>query len=414
MSKTQVNEPTVEAFESRLAELQRTQPPLDLTRGKPAPEQLALSDELDGILGGDYRLEDGTDARNYGGLRGIPEARRLGAQLLGTDPENIIVSGNSSLQAMQLVIDTAMHYGLCGQRFSELGSAHAVVPVPGYDRHFALTESFDIEMFPVPITTTGPDMDTLEETIRSDAQCRFLWCVPKYSNPTGCIYDPDTVDRIAALPKKARGPLLILWDNAYAVHDLDFPAAELAPILASARKHGTDNNIIMFASTSKITFAGGGIAFIGGSENTLNAIESRLAVMTIGPDKVNQLRHAKFLNGRLDDHMAAHARILKPKFETVDYCLQKHLGDRDLATWTQPGGGYFVTLTTAPGLASQIVAMAAAAGVALTPAGATFPYGHDPDDCVIRIAPTFASVDEIETAIEILAVCLELLVRRSS
>ncbi|MFP6797349.1 MAG: aminotransferase class I/II-fold pyridoxal phosphate-dependent enzyme [Pseudomonadales bacterium] len=414
MSKTQVNEPTVEAFESRLAELQRTQPPLDLTRGKPAPEQLALSDELDGILGGDYRLEDGTDARNYGGLRGIPEARRLGAQLLGTDPENIIVSGNSSLQAMQLVIDTAMHYGLCGQRFSELGSAHAVVPVPGYDRHFALTESFDIEMFPVPITTTGPDMDTLEETIRSDAQCRFLWCVPKYSNPTGCIYDPDTVDRIAALPKKARGPLLILWDNAYAVHDLDFPAAELAPILASARKHGTDNNIIMFASTSKITFAGGGIAFIGGSENTLNAIESRLAVMTIGPDKVNQLRHAKFLNGRLDDHMAAHARILKPKFETVDRCLQKHLGNRDLATWTQPGGGYFVTLTTAPGLASQIVAMAAAAGVALTPAGATFPYGHDPDDCVIRIAPTFASVDEIETAIEILAVCLELLVRRSS
>ena len=182
----------------------------------------------------------------------------------------------------------------------------------------------------------------------------------------------------------------------------------------SAPVHFADNNIIMFASTSKITFAGGGIAFIGGSENTLNAIESRLAVMTIGPDKVNQLRHAKFLNGRLDDHMAAHARILKPKFETVDRCLQKHLGNRDLATWTQPGGGYFVTLTTAPGLASQIVAMAAAAGVALTPAGATFPYCHDPDDCVIRIAPTFASVDEIETAIEILAVCLELLVRRSS
>ena len=414
MNNNSVNTQTVGALESRWDELQRNPLTLDLTRGKPAPEQLALSDALDGILSGDYQLEDGTDARNYGGLRGIPEARRLGAQLLGTDPENIIVCGNSSLQAMQLVIDTAMRYGLCDERFSALGSAHAVVPVPGYDRHFALTESFDIEMIPVPMTTTGPDMDTLEETIRSDSQCRFLWCVPKYSNPTGCIYDPATVDRIAALPNKAHGPLLILWDNAYAVHDFNFPKADLAPILSSARKHGTDDSIIMFASTSKITFAGGGIAFIGGSETTLNAVEARLAVMTIGPDKVNQLRHAKFLNGRVDDHMAAHARILKPKFETVERSLQTHLGNRDLATWTRPEGGYFVTLSTAPGFATQVVAMAATAGVVLTPAGATFPYGHDPEDSVIRIAPTFASNDEIEKAIEILAVCLELSMRRSS
>lgn len=414
MSKNSVHARTPEALESRLDELRRIPLKLDLTRGKPAAEQLALSDALDGILDGDYRLEDGTDARNYGGLRGIPEARRLGAQLLGTDPENVIVCGNSSLQAMQLVIDAAMHYGLRGKRFSALGSASAVVPVPGYDRHFALTESFGIEMIPVPMTATGPDMDALEETVCSDTQCRFLWCVPKYSNPTGCIYDPDTVDRIASLPNKAQGPLLILWDNAYAVHDFDFPTAELAPILTAAREHGTDDSVIMFASTSKITFAGGGIAFIAGSEATLNAIETRLAVITIGPDKVNQLRHAKFLNGRVEDHMAAHARILKPKFETVERCLQKHLGNRDLATWTQPEGGYFVTLTTPPGFATQVVAMAATAGVVLTPAGATFPYGHDPEDSVIRIAPSFASNDEIESAIEVLAVCLELSVRRSS
>ncbi len=414
MSENSVNARTREALESRLHELQQRPLKLDLTRGKPAAEQLALSDPLDGILEGNYRLEDGTDARNYGGLRGIPEARRLGANLLETDPENVIVCGNSSLQAMQLVIDAAMHYGLCGTPFSTLGAASAVVPVPGYDRHFSLTESFDIEMIPVPMTATGPDMDVLEETVCSDTQCRFLWCVPKYSNPTGCIYDPDTVDRIASLPNKAQGPLLILWDNAYAVHDFDFPKAELAPILANARKHGTEDSVIMFASTSKITFAGGGIAFIAASETTLNAIEARLAVITIGPDKVNQLRHAKFLNGRVKEHMVAHAQILKPKFETVERCLQKYLGNRDLATWTKPRGGYFVTLSTPAGFATQVVAMAATAGVVLTPAGATFPYGHDPEDSVIRIAPSFASNDEIETAIEVLAVCLELSVRRSS
>ena len=353
MSKTSVNHESVGVLESRLEALRQHSLNLDLTRGKPSPEQLALSDSLDGILDGDYRLENGTDARNYGGLRGIPEARRLGAQLLETDPENIIVCGNSSLQAMQLVMDTAMNYGLFHERYSELGSTRAVVPVPGYDRHFTLTESFGIEMISVPMTATGPDMDALEEVIGSDTQCRFLWCVPKYSNPTGCVYDPDTVNRIAALPSKAPGPLLVLWDNAYATHDLDFPKKELAPILTFARDHRTEDSIIMFASTSKITFAGGGIAFIGGSENTLKAIEARLEVMTIGPDKVNQLRHAKFLNGRLEDHMAAHARILKPKFEALERCLQQQLGNRGLATWTRPEGGYFVALSTPPGFAHR-------------------------------------------------------------
>ncbi|MDC0237986.1 aminotransferase class I/II-fold pyridoxal phosphate-dependent enzyme [Gammaproteobacteria bacterium] len=414
MSKTSVNHESVGVLESRLEALRQHSLNLDLTRGKPSAEQLALSDSLDGILDGDYRLENGTDARNYGGLRGIPEARRLGAQLLETDPENIIVCGNSSLQAMQLVMDTAMNYGLFHERYSELGSTRAVVPVPGYDRHFTLTESFGIEMISVPMTATGPDMDALEEVIGSDTQCRFLWCVPKYSNPTGCVYDPDTVNRIAALPSKAPGPLLILWDNAYATHDLDFPKKELAPILTFARDHRTEDSIIMFASTSKITFAGGGIAFIGGSENTLKAIEARLEVMTIGPDKVNQLRHAKFLNGRLEDHMAAHARILKPKFEVLERCLQQQLGNRGLATWTRPEGGYFVALSTPPGFAHRVVTMAASAGVALTPAGATFPYGHDPEDSVIRIAPTFASTSEIETAIKVLAVCLELSIRTGS
>ena len=411
MSKTSVNEESVGVLESRMKAFRQHSLNLDLTRGKPSPEQLALSDSLDGILDGDYRLENGTDARNYGGLRGIPEARRLGAQLLETDSDNVIVCGNSSLQAMHLVMDTAMNHGLFHERYSDLGPTRAVVPVPGYDRHFTLTESFGIEMISIPMTATGPDMDALEEVIASDTQCRFLWCVPKYSNPTGCVYDPDTVNRIAALPSKAPGPLLILWDNAYAVHDFDLPKKELAPILTFARDHRTEDSVIMFASTSKITFAGGGIAFIGGSRNTLQAIESKLEVMTIGPDKVNQLRHAKFLNGRLEDHMAAHARILKPKFDAVERCLQQHLGNRDLATWTRPEGGYFVALSTPPGFSNQVVAMAATAGLALTPAGATFPHGHDPEDSVIRIAPTFASTSEIETAIEVLAVCLELSIR---
>ena len=403
---------TRQALEQEFQALRGANLALDLTRGKPAPEQLDLANALDGQLAGDYRAEDGTDVRNYGLLRGIPEARRLGARFLDLRPEEVIAGGNSSLTLMFHVLDAAMNAGLLGPPWREAGTPKAICPVPGYDRHFTLADALGMELETVPMAAAGPDMDAVEALVANDDAVRCIWCVPKYANPTGCVYSPETVQRLAELPAKAARPFLVLWDNAYAVHDFEFPAARLEPILPLARAAGAADGIAMFASTSKVTFATGGIAFLGGTEAFLAAMERRLSILMIGADKVNQLRHARFLEGRLEEHMRAHANLVRPKFEAVQRGLERGLAGTDLATWTRPRGGYFVSLDTRPGLASGTVALAKELGVALTPAGATFPHGVDPEDRNIRIAPTFATLAEVEAGVEVLALCIRLAAAR--
>ncbi len=385
---------------------------LDLTRGKPGWDQIDLSNEIDGILEGDYMASDGTDVRNYGGgLRGIPEIRAIGTQLLNLDASQIIAGGNSSLQLMHLSIDTAMHYGLAGNPLKQLDSVTAICPVPGYDRHYTLTESFGIRMVNVPICDSGPNMNEVERLVQTDDSCCFIWCVPKYSNPTGCIYSPEVVERIASLPnlkpQSALNPFYVLWDNAYEMHDFGTPA-KLESLYEHAISQGTEDRMVIFGSTSKITFAGAGVGFVGGSDAILESLEKRLSVMTVGPDKVNQLRTARFLQRGLSQHMEHHAEVIRPKFEAVQRGLDRDLGNTNLAQWTNPQGGYFVSLDTKPNLARKVVARAATAGLILTPAGATYPYGKDSNDCNIRIAPTLVSVEEIEKAIAILTICVKL------
>ena len=405
---------TDETLEAQFQTLRGANLALDLTRGKPAPEQLDLANALDGYLAGDYRAEDGTDVRNYGVLRGIPEARALGARFLDVAPEKVIAGGNSSLTLMFHVLDAAMNAGLNGAPWRDAGVAKAICPVPGYDRHFTLADALGMELVTVPMTDAGPNMDAVEELAAADDAVRSIWCVPKYANPTGCVYSPDTVRRLAALPAKVKQPFLVLWDNAYAVHDFEFPAARLEPILPLARAAGTEDRIALFASTSKVTFATGGIAFLGGAEPFLAAMEKRLSILMIGADKVNQLRHARFLGERLEERMQRHAALVRPKFEAVQRGLENGLAGTDLATWTRPRGGYFVSLDTRPGLASRTVALAKELGVALTPAGATFPHGHDPEDRNIRIAPTFATLAEVEAGIDVLTLCIRLAAARQA
>ena len=381
---------------------------LDLTRGKPAPDQLDLSNALDGILDGDYMSASGIDARNYGDLRGLPEARELGAEILGLDAEQIIADGPSSLTLMYQVMDAAFHYGLSGPAWADEPPVKAICSVPGYDRHFTITESFGVEMINVPMTAAGPDMDRVEALVDADPSIKCIWCVPKYSNPSGCVYSPETVRRIAALANRASAGFIVLWDNAYAVHDFEFPPVILDDVLARAEACGTADNVVVFGSTSKITFAGGGVSFVAGSPKTLDRLEARLSVMLIGHDKVNQLRHARLLCGRVEAHMRAHADLVRPRFEAVDRILHASLDGLGIAEWSRPRGGYFIVLDTIPGLAAEVVDLAGRAGVRLTPAGATHPYGRDPDDKTIRLAPTFAALEEVEAATEVLALCIRL------
>lgn len=388
---------------------------LDLTRGKPSVDQLELSRALDGILGGDYRLADGSDARNYGSLLGIPEARALGAQMLETDAARVIAGGNSSLSLMYLVVETALRVGLWGAGSAWLGEATAAVrpvkflcPVPGYDRHFAVCEALGIEMVSVPMTEQGPAMDDVEHLVAADPSIKGIWCVPKYSNPTGCVYSDVVTERIARLPKRAGRHFLIMWDNAYAVHDLEFPAPRLQNLVPLLTREQTADHAVLFASTSKITFAGAGVAFLASSTPIVKALERQMSAMTIGPDKVNQLRHVRFLAGRLDEHMRQHAQLLRPKFAAVLERLDQTLDGLGIATWTRPKGGYFISFNTLPGIAKRVVARARAAGVTLTPAGATYPYGADPNDSNIRIAPTFPTLADVEAATDVFTLCVEL------
>ncbi len=385
---------------------------LDLTRGKPSTEQLCLSDTLDGILKGNYCTANGTDVRNYGGLDGIEEMRQLGADILGVEPTEVLAGGNSSLTLMFQAMQHAVQYGFAGEEsaWKNTTGAKFLCPVPGYDRHFTVCEQLGIEMITVPMTATGPDMDEVEAMIAHDKRIKGMWCVPKYSNPTGVVYSDETVERIAKLGNIASSDFKVFWDNAYAVHDLSETPQTLASIMDYCRQHGTEDSVLQFASTSKITLAGAGVAFMAGSQANLASFKKALGTSTIGPDKVNQLRHARFFPdmATVNKHMQKHAAIIKPRFSSVLRHLENAFANSELGHWENPKGGYFISFDTRPGLAKTVVMMAKEAGVVLTPAGATFPYGNDPEDCNIRIAPTVPSVEEVDGAMKVFVNCVRL------
>lgn len=384
---------------------------LDLTRGKPSSEQLNLSDALDGILAGNYKASDGTDTRNYGGLDGLPEAKQLGANLMGVDASDVLVGGNASLALMFHAMLTANNFGLTGadSAWVKEGKVKFICPVPGYDRHYTVCEQLNIEMINVNMTATGPDMDAVEALVKADSSIKGMWCVPKYSNPTGVIYSDETVDRIAALGKIAGANFRVFWDNAYSVHDLG-AFKPLASIKDACTKHGTEDSVLQFGSTSKITHAGGGVAFMAASKANLAGFQKALGTSTIGPDKVNQLRTVALLPNKdaLLNHMQKHAEILAPRFAAVLESLAANFGDNDMGTWETPEGGYFVSFDTRPGVAVAAAKLAAEAGVKLTPAGATFPYGKDPEDRNIRIAPSVPTLPEVVEAMKVFVVCVKL------
>ena len=384
---------------------------LDLTRGKPSPEQLALSDDLDTVLGGQYVLDDGTDVRNYGGLTGIREARRLGAELFGVSEELVIAGGNASLTFMHQYLSHALFHGALGAGTAwrdEGEQLKFLCIVPGYDRHFTITADLGFEMINVRMLETGPDMDEVERRVREDPLIKGIWCVPKYQNPTGHTFSDEVVERFARLGTIAGPHFRIMWDNAYAVHDLSDDGDSLADLMDACEAAGTADSVVMLASTSKITRAGAGIAFLACSADNLHHFTKRLSVQTIGPDKVNQLRHVRFLKDRqgIETHMQRHADIVRPKFEAVLEHLASGLDG--VATWTRPRGGYFVSVDVPSGTAANVVRLAGEAGVKLTPAGSTFPLGHDPDDSNIRLAPTYPSLAELNQAMPVFVTAIKL------
>ncbi|MEQ8322654.1 MAG: aminotransferase class I/II-fold pyridoxal phosphate-dependent enzyme [Rhodospirillales bacterium] len=395
---------------ARMEQLRGRNLSLDMTRGKPSPEQLSLSDDLlVAVQPGETLGEDGTDLRNYGGLAGIPEARRLFAEFLGTVPEQIIIGGNSSLSMMWDVLSNAMSYGMAdGEGPWRDQSPKFICPVPGYDRHFAICERLGIEMITVDMTPEGPDMDAVRALIADDASVKGIWCVPKYSNPSGETYTDETVEALATMPAAA-ADFRIMWDNAYAVHHLGDGPASLSDILAACEKAGNPNRAIVLGSTSKMTHAGAGVAMLASSPDNIKDHLDKISYAMIGPDKINQLRHVRFfkdMNGILA-HMQKHAEIVAPKFAAVEDALEKNLGGSGLATWTKPEGGYFISVDVLDGCASEVIARCADAGVKITPAGATYPYGKDPFDRNIRIAPTLPGIDEIKIAMTVLTAAIE-------
>ncbi|MEC8256116.1 MAG: aminotransferase class I/II-fold pyridoxal phosphate-dependent enzyme, partial [SAR324 cluster bacterium] len=383
---------------------------LDLTRGKPAMEQLDLADELDGILKGNYLASDGTDTRNYGGLKGLPEARNLGAEWLGLAQEEIIVSGNSSLSLIYQVLHVGAHYGFGTTPWLQQSSPPEFLAiVPGYDRHFGICEKLGIKMVNIPMNADGPDMEMVEAQVRRP-QVKGIWCVPKYSNPTGNIYSAEVVDRFARLGNQAAPDFRIMWDNAYAVHDHHPHATELTNLMELCRLQGTEDSVFMMGSSSKVTLAGAGISFLGGSKSNLDYFLQQMACWTIGPDKVNQLRHTRLLPdlAATKKHMLRHAEITRPKFELVLTKLAESFSGLEMGTWIRPEGGYFVSFDSLPGHAKEIVRLAGEAGVKLTPAGSTFPYGVDPEDKNIRLSPTFPTLSDLSAAMEVFVNCVQL------
>lgn len=399
-------------LESQYARFQAAKLSLDLTRGKPNSAQLDLSNRLDGILDGQYKGADGTDSRNYGGLDGQSEARALFCQMLGVKPEETLIGGNASLTLMFQTLNYAHNFGVrgAGSAWNKEGKIKFLCPVPGYDRHFGICEELGIEMIPVAMDDNGPDMDQVEALVKADKLIKGIWCVPRFSNPSGIVYSDQVVERIAKLAKIAGPNFRIMWDNAYCIHAFHDDAQPLANVMDLARKHGTEDSLLIFGSTSKITFAGAGLAFMGASVENLKHFKKHLGIITIGPDKVNQLRHVKFFGDHagLLDHMRKHAELLKPRFDAVIEHLDKGLKNTDMGSWTVPEGGYFVSFDSRSGLAKEIVRLADAVGVKLTPAGATFPYGKDPADRNIRLAPSFPTLADINKAMEVFVVCVQL------
>ena len=411
-----MTETNISALRRRYEEIKSKNYALDLTRGKPGKAQLDLSMGMLDVVknSDDCSAEDGLDCRNYGLLDGLPEAKRLFSELLSIPAENILVAGNSSLNLMYDCIIRAMHFGVYGSErpWGREDVVKFLCPVPGYDRHFAICESLGIEMIPVPTTADGPDMDIVEKLVSEDASIKGIWCVPKYSNPSGITYSDEVVRRFAALKPKAPD-FRIFWDNAYAVHDL-YPdrRSELLDIFTEAKKHGSksENMIMYFASTSKITFPGSGVAIMAASRDNLEQIKQLMFYQTIGYDKINQMRHVKYFGSAdgIRRHMEEHAKILRPKFEIVCDMLERELGGLGIADWTPPLGGYFVSLDVQPGHARRVYELCRDAGVKLTEAGATYPYHRDPEDKNLRIAPTFPNNDDLKTAMEILCLCVKL------
>lgn len=384
---------------------------LDLTRGKPAPAQLDLSNELLTLPGeGVYKSADGTDLRNYGGL-GIPEISKIFAPGLQVPAERLLPLGNSSLTLMHDTIVHALLSGVPGgtARWADGERVAFLCPVPGYDRHFAVCERFGIEMIQVPMTGEGPDMDVVERLVAEDATIKGMWCVPKYSNPSGISYSDEVVRRLARM-RTAAPDFRIFWDNAYVVHDLYETSDPLLNVLRVAAEAGNPNRPLVFGSTSKISLAGAGVAAMAASSANVADAKRHLGIQTIGPDKVNQLRHVRFFRDMagVQAHMAKHAALLRPRFEAVDRVFARELGGREIATWTKPRGGYFVSLDTLDGCASDVVRLADAAGVKLTPAGSTYPLRRDPNDRNLRVAPSLPPVDQVELAMEVVAVCVQL------
>lgn len=382
---------------------------LDMTRGKPCNEQLDLSLGLLDCLGREYKAADGTDCRNYGVVEGLPEARALFAELLEVQPAEVVVGGNSSLALMHDVIVQALLKGTTGGAAWHGQRPKFLCPSPGYDRHFAICERYDIEMVPVAMRDDGPDMDEVERLVSGDARVKGMWCVPRYSNPGGVVYAKQVVERLAVMPCAA-ADFRILWDNAYAVHHLVDDPPPLANLLAACAAAGNPDRAIVFTSTSKITFAGAGVAALAASAANVRHIVAGLSIQTIGHDKLNQLRHARFFGNAagVAAQMKKHAAILKPKFDAVTAILAERLGGKGVATWSDPQGGYFVSLDTPDGCASRVVRMAEEAGVKLTKAGATYPYGKDPRDRNIRLAPSFPPLAQVRQAMELVAICVEI------
>ena len=403
-----------QSLEQAYADYQKMDLSLNMARGKPAPAQLDLANDLLTAVSADELVDEisGLDTRNYGGLDGIPEAKELIASMVDAKADQVIVFGNSSLNTMYDQVARGMLTGYCGETpWCKLPEVKWICPVPGYDRHFAVTEHFGIRMINVPMSEDGPDMDMVEELVK-DPAVKGMWNVPKYSNPQGYVYSEEVTRRIANL-KPAAKDFRVFWDNAYCVHHLyaeDEKRGHLLNILDLCEKAGNPDLVFEFVSTSKVSYAGGGIAGIVTSENNKKDILASMTVQTIGYDKVNQLRHARFFdNGALvEQHMMKHASILRPKFELVEDKFSKNLAGLGVGSWTKPLGGYFVTYTTLPGCATRTIQLAKEAGVVMTGAGAPFPYHKDPEDSTIRVSPSYPSLEELGQALDVFAVCVKL------
>lgn len=386
---------------------------LNMARGLPSAEQLDMEADFFDTLHpeSDFYSEAGIDCRNYGELTGITEARKLMADMMEVSPEEVIVFGNSSLNIMYDTVCRSVVLGVCGSTpWCKLDKVKFLCPVPGYDRHFAITEQFGIEMINIPLHNDGPDMDMVEEYVNNDPAVKGIWCVPKYSNPSGITYSDEVVRRFASL-KPAAEDFRIYWDNAYTIHHLyNGKEAELLEILEECKKAGNPDMVFKFCSTSKVTFPGSGIAALAASENNLAFVKKIITIQTIGHDKLNQLRHVRYFKNidGMKAHMKKHAAIVRPKFELVVDVLKKELESLEIGTWTNPNGGYFISFNSLPGCAKRIIAMCKDAGVTLTGAGAAYPYKKDPEDSNIRIAPTYPAMEELAKALEVFVICVKL------